>query len=282
MLRIELEKRKVEEAKKQIKDYEYYCKAKDDYHKQVEIRSEKKKELLALQIEAKRRLQEAQEAEKASLLRKQEGEESMRLAEAKKKGNDEMEINTILPGKEELAKLTERKMELASEIGEFSKEIERDQAKEREALTARAKARDDATEHAEQLATEYRVKQEENQAASKKHQEFRKSHEEQIASHRSLEEKFSGMYEAQKEAYNSKLEEAHERWSEKLSKHAQEQERMYEAQAFRVEVFEKGIVLIEAAQAAEREASDTPGDRSRSPSMVARRTEPRRSKRGNR
>jgi hypothetical protein len=255
MLQIELEKRNLEKASKEMDDYNYYCKAMEDYKKETALRSERKKELLARQAEAKSKLKETQEAEQASLLRKQQAGEAMRLAEAKRKDNSETETNIVLPGKTELAKLAERKMKLAEQIAEASKNTEREQAKEREALAAKTKAKKDVIEQAETLETEYKAKQEEIEATSKMHQEFIRSHNEQIASNESLVKKFEEIHEAETEAYETRLQEGRGRWSEKLLRHVEEQESIADVHAFKLDVFEQGILLLEDSQKVEREAN---------------------------
>jgi hypothetical protein len=257
MLQIELEKRNLEKASKEMDDYHYYCKAKEDYEKAKVLRNERKKELLARQAEAKSKLEQTQEAEQASLLRKQQAEEAMRLAEAKKKENSETEINIVLPGKAELAKLAERKMKLAEQITEASKNAEREQAKEHEALAAKTQAKKDAIEQAEIFETKYKAKQEEIEATSKMHQEFVSSHNEQIAYHESLSKKFAEMHQAETEAYETRLREGRERYSEKILRHVEEQERIADAHAFKLDVFEQGILLLEDSAKVEREANDT-------------------------
>jgi hypothetical protein len=178
----------------------------------------------------------------------------MRLAEAQKKANDEMEANVIVPGKAELANLTERKMELAKQIADASKTADQEQAKEREALAAKTRATKDAIEEAEMLQTEYKAKQEETEATSKMHQEFIESHNEQIAFYESEANKFEEMYEAESKVYEMKLQEGRERWSEKVLHHAQEQEGIAKAHAFKADVLERAIRLLKEAQKAERKA----------------------------
>lgn len=256
MLQLELGKRNLEKASKEMDDYHYYCKAKEDYEKAKVLRSERKKELLARQAEAKSKLEKSREAEQASLLRKQQAEEAMRSAEAKRKENSETETNIVLPGKAELAKLAEQKMKLAEQIAEASKNAEREQAKEREALAAKTQAKKGAIEQAEILETEYKAKQEEIEATSKIHQEFVLSHNEEIASHESLSKKFAEMHEVETEAYATRLQEGRERYSEKILRHVEEQERIADAHAFKLDVFEQGILLLEDSEKVEREAND--------------------------
>ena len=254
MVQIEQQKRILEECSRQMNDYRYYCNSKEDYKNTTTVRSEKNKELLARQIEVQRKFQEQQETEQASLLRKQQAVEASSLAEAKKKENSDTEITIIIPGKAEVAKLTEQKMRLADQIGDASKNSEQEQAREREALVAKTDAKKNAKEQAENLETEYQVKQEERQTASQKQQEFHKSHEEQISSHQSLKKKFSEMYETEKHVHDTKCKERHDRLSKELEQHSEDLKWIHESNKFKIEIFETGIQKIEDAKMAELDA----------------------------
>ena len=254
-LQIEIEKRNLGKATKEMDEYHRYIKAKENYKKQKNIRIEKKRELLALKAKAESTLKNAQQAEQVSLLRKQEGEEAMRQAEALKKSNSEAEINIVLPGRAELGKLTEQKMDLAKQIAEFSKNSEKEELKEREALAAKQEAKKDAIEQTQQLELAYKAKQEEKEAIIRVHQEFIQSYKDQISSQQTLVEQFTEKYEIESEAYKQRLAEARKQMSEKFLRHAEEKKRSVDALMFKREVLEQAIFLIKDTEKAEREAN---------------------------
>lgn len=254
MLQIELEKRNIERSSNEIENYNYYCKVREDDKRKASLRKERKKELLALQAEAMRKLMEAGDEEKASLLRKQKAQEAMTLVEAKKVANAETENKMVLPGKTELARLSERKVKLAEQIAEASKNAEKEQVKESEALAAKLRAKNEAISLFEKVSAEYKAKQEEIETTNNTHQEFIRSHNEQIASHASQAEKFVQLQMTERGAYERRLAEGKERWSEKLLHHVKEQERVFEAHAYKAEVIEQGILMLQDAEKDEREA----------------------------
>ena len=254
MIQNEQQKRKLEECSRQMDYYQVYCKAKEDHKNAMIVHSEKQKELLARQIEVQRILQEQQQMEQASLIQKQQAGEAVSLAEAKKKENSHAENTIIIPGKAEVAKLAEHKMKLAGQIGDTSKNLEQEQAWEREALAVKTDAKKDAKEKAEKLGIEYQAKQEESQTANQKHKEFQKSHEEQISSHESLKQKFSEMYVTEKRVYDTKYKMRHDQLSKELEQHSEDLEWSHESEKIKIEIFETGIEKLEDAIMAEIDA----------------------------
>jgi len=256
MFQIEEQNRTNEKLSKEIEDYEYYRKSKEEYNTAMAVRSEKKKELLARHNELKRKLQEQEELEKASLIRKKKAEDETNQAQAKKKENSDKETTIVIPGKVEMTRLTEQKMKLAAQIGEASKIFEQEQTAEQEALVAKEDAAREANKLAEKVQAEVRAQQEEIKIVSEKQQECKESHQEQIASHESLREKLSGTYETEMEVYNARYKERHDHLSRKFLQKLEDLKSTYESNKFKMEVFEHGTRLLEDVNKLELESAN--------------------------
>ena len=256
MLQIEEQNRTNEKLFKEIDDYEYYRKSKEEYITAMAVRSEKKKELLARHNKLKRKLQEQEELEKASLVRKKKAEDEKTQVKAKKKENSDKEATIVAPGKAEMTRLAEQKMKLAAQIGETSKISEQEQTGEQEALVAKEDAAREANKLAEKLQAEARTQQEEIKIVSEKQQECKESHQEQIASHESLRDKLSGTYETEMEVYNAKYKERHDQLSGEFLRKLEDLKSTYESNMFKMEVFEHGTRLIEDVKKLELESAN--------------------------
>ncbi len=254
MLKLEFEKRNLEKVSNEMTDYHFFCKVREDYKRQKALRHEREKELLARQVEAMQKLKEAQAKEEASLLRKQEAQKALSLAEAQKLANAEIETNIVLPGKVELAQLSQRKMKLAQQIAESSKKAEKEQGKQRETMAAKIREKNEAIAQSGKMKVEYRAKQEENKATDKKNDEFIQLHNEQIDLYASKTIKFAELHKAEREAYEQRLEAGKERWSEKLARHVEEQEQIFESYSFKLDVMKQGIKMLRDVDKLEREA----------------------------
>ncbi len=254
MLKLELEKRKLEQASNVMDDYHNYCKVRENYKREKALRNEEKKELLARQAEAMRKLKKAQDEEEASLLRKQQAQKTMSLAETRKAENSEIEAIMVLHGKAELADLSDRKMKLAQQIAEASKKAEKGQAKERETMAEKFRAKSEAIAQTEKLQAEYKAKQEEIETTENENNEFVQLHSEEIDSNISKAAKFAELRKAKREAYERRLEVGKEQLSKKLLCRVEEQERIFESNTFKLDVMERGIVLLRDAEKVEREA----------------------------
>lgn len=254
MLQIEVEKRNVERVSNEMDNYLYYCKVKEDHKNEIAIRSDQKKELLARHAEVLKKLKEAQDNEKASVLRKEEAQKSMALAELLKSENDEKENAIVLPGKAEMNKLSEQKLELAKKIAEVSKTSESDQVEESGALAAKVQDKNEAISRVESFNAEYKSKIEEKEATTKMHEEFIRSHNEEIAECESQAANFIKLRMAESETYKRRLTEGKARWSKKLLQHAKEQEQSSESLAFKAEVIERGVLLLEETEGVEQES----------------------------
>lgn len=255
MLQIEVEKHNVERVSDEMDNYHYYCKAKEDHKKETAIRSEQKKELLVRHAEAMRKLKEAQDQEKASLLRKEEAQKARALAESLKCANDETENTIVLPGKAEMNKLSGQKLQLAKQIAEISKTAEKEQAQESKALATKVQEKNQVLSEIEHLNAECQAKLEEKEATAKMHQEFIRSHNEEIAACESQAANFIKLRKAENESYERRLAEGKERWSKKFLHHVKEQEQSFESLAFKAEVVERGVHLLQETEKLEREST---------------------------
>ena len=255
MLQIEVEKRNIERVSTEMENYHYYCKAKQDHKKETAVRSEQKKELLARHAEAKRKLKEAQDQEKASLLRKEEAQKAMALAKSLKDANDETENAIVLPGKAEMKKLSEQKLQLAKQISEASKTAEKEQVEESEALATKVQDKNEVFSQIEQLNAEYEAKLEEKETTAKMHQEFIRSHNEEIAACESNAANFIKLRKTERESFERRRAESKERWSEKFFHHVKEQEQNFQSLAFQAEVVERGVLLLQETEKLERESN---------------------------
>jgi len=253
MLEVDEKKSKNQKLSKHIEDWEYYTKSMKEYRAAKEVRSEKMKKLQERQNQLKLKLQEQEKLEKASLLQKKKAEEEANRVRVIQKENSDREAALLAAGKEELTKLAEEKMQLASQISETSKISEQEQAKEHEALAAKEEALKDANQQVELLEGKLRTQQEETKATSEKHEEFKRLHQEQIASHESLTRKFSGMYEAEKKIYEAKYKERHNQLSGEFVRKVQDLKSSVEQTKFKMEVFEQGSRMLEAVKIFEHE-----------------------------
>ena len=89
---------------------------------------------------------------------------------------------------------------------------------------------------------------------TKMHQEFIRSHNEEIADYESQAANFIKLRTAESETYKRRLSEGKARWSKKLLQHAKEQEQSSESLAFKAEVIERGVLLLQNTENVERES----------------------------
>jgi hypothetical protein len=242
MMKSEQQKRKIQECAKQMDNLHAYRKAREDFENAAVVQSERKKELLARQIDIQNILKEHQRMQQASLIRKDQAKEAADAVEAKKKANSDIDTSIIVPGKAEMATLAEEKMKFAGQIGNASKNSEQAQTREHEALVAKMDASKDVEERVEQLESDLaQLSQELQEKKDEYHVFHHKLQEGQIKSHKSLEDKFSKMYEVEEKVFDAKYEERRAQLSEEL------QERKDEF-ILDIESNEAGMHMLEAGK----------------------------------
>lgn len=242
MMKSEQQKRKIQECTKQMDDLHAYRKAREDFESATVVRSERKKELLVRQIDIQNKLKEQQRMQQASLIRKEQAKEVADAVQAKKKANSDIDTSIIVPGKAEMAALAEDKTNFASQIGNASKNSEQAQAREHEALVAKMDASKDVKEQVEQLESDFaQLSQELEEKKDEYHTFHHKLQEGQIKSHKSLEIKFSKMYEVDEKVFDSKYEERRAQLSQEL------QERK-DGYTLDIESNEAGMHMLEAGK----------------------------------
>lgn len=255
-MQLEHHKRKIKECIQQMDDIQAYHKSKEGFNNAAIARAEKKKDLLARQIELKSKLEEQQKKEQASLARKKRTEEAAKIAQAKKDKNVDNESKLAILGKAEMETLAEEKMKVADEIRDASKTIEDAQAQEHQALIAKKDLRKSMNEQIEKLQSDHQVTLEETKTTIQEHKTFYDLQEGKIAFNRSSKDEFLEKRKAKEKEFETKYEEQRSRLDQEFQERTNKSTVEHESNSIEVEMFEAGMEMLKCAKQAEDEASD--------------------------
>ena len=178
--------------------YTNFCNARSEQNSSLEKRQAEHQELLRLKEELAARLEKETDDVKASRLKL---DEAQRVdAEAKQLGtaNDEMECNVVIPGREEMARLAQKKETLAKMISQHHERSVTAEATEKKELKIKMEEKQRLSEELSVLKEELEGKKLKIQHLLRVQGESKESWESEISEHWTLGEKCRLAFEAEK------------------------------------------------------------------------------------
>lgn len=249
---------KLKQCEKETEVYDDFCRSRDKTKAELKNLEKEHSENLRIKEELELQIRKSKAALHESKQELKVAESLDAEAKSLKKFNDSMEVSIVIPGKEEMTRLAEKKEEYAKAIGQEHHDSSVAQTREREELASKDEEKRLQTEELSALEEELEGKRLKGQHYVRVKEESIGNWEHEISEHQSLEAKYRLAYQAEK----AQIEETHRVRQLELEAQVEKAQAELESQRFKDErhlhILLYGAEIIEKALEKERKLYEDP------------------------